>query len=121
MAGGPVAWRSCRQTGVSKSSTEAEYIASSEAAYELVCLRELLEDAGFVPSSLNNLDADDHPNPPPANGLAYTIHADNKSAIELSSSEAIPRRSKHIEVRFHILRDLVRKNEISVRCLCTCT
>ncbi|EDN06631.1 hypothetical protein HCAG_03161 [Histoplasma mississippiense (nom. inval.)] len=115
MAGGPVAWRSCRQTGVSKSSTEAEYIASSEAAYELVCLRELLEDAGFVPSRLNNLDADDHPNPPPANGLAYTIHADNKSAIELSSSEAIPRRSKHIEVRFHILWDLVRKNEISVR------
>ncbi|EDN07547.1 hypothetical protein HCAG_04057 [Histoplasma mississippiense (nom. inval.)] len=115
MAGGPVAWRSCRQTGVSKSSTEAEYIASSEAAYELICLRELLEDAGFVPSRLNNLDADDHPNPPPANGLAYTIHADNKSAIELSSSEAIPRRSKHIEVRFHILRDLVRKNEISIR------
>ncbi|EDN11015.1 hypothetical protein HCAG_09225 [Histoplasma mississippiense (nom. inval.)] len=115
MAGGPVAWRGCRQTGVSKSSTEAEYIASSEAAYELVCLQELLEDAGFVPSRLNNLDADDHPNPPPANGLAYTIHADNKSAIELSSSEAIPRRSKHIEVRFHILRDLVRKNEISIR------
>ncbi|EEQ86961.1 uncharacterized protein BDCG_02081 [Blastomyces dermatitidis ER-3] len=45
MVGGPVAWRSCKQI---KLSTEAEYISSSEAAYELVHLRELLGDAGFV-------------------------------------------------------------------------
>ncbi|OJD11338.1 hypothetical protein AJ78_07875 [Emergomyces pasteurianus Ep9510] len=51
---GLVAWRSCNQTRVSKSSTEAEYFASLEAAYELVHLRELSGDAGFVPSRRNN-------------------------------------------------------------------
>ncbi|KKZ64059.1 hypothetical protein EMCG_01643 [[Emmonsia] crescens] len=50
MAGGPVAWRSSKQTGVSKSSTEVEYISSSEAAYEFIHLRELLADAGFLPT-----------------------------------------------------------------------
>ncbi|KKZ67687.1 hypothetical protein EMCG_06635, partial [[Emmonsia] crescens] len=54
------------QTGVSKSSTEAEYIASAEAAYELAHLRELLADAGFLPTRQNELDSEDRPIPPPS-------------------------------------------------------
>ncbi|ODH48236.1 hypothetical protein GX48_05634 [Paracoccidioides brasiliensis] len=72
-------------------NTAAEYIAYSETAYELVCLQELLEDAGFVPSWLNNLNDNDSLIKSPANKLAYMIWADNKSMIELTKSEAIPR------------------------------
>ncbi len=44
LAGGPISWRSKLQSSVSQSSTEAEYVASSEAAKEAVWLHQLLRD-----------------------------------------------------------------------------
>ena len=41
------------------------------------------------------------------------IYVDNKG-IDLANGEGIPRRSKHIEVRYHLLRDIVDKNEIEL-------
>ncbi|EGC48719.1 nucleolar protein NOP2 [Histoplasma capsulatum var. duboisii H88] len=46
--GSPISWRSQRQTSVAKSTTEAEYIAASEAACELIWLNDMLYDAGLV-------------------------------------------------------------------------
>ena len=110
MAGGPVSWRSVRQTSVSKSTTEAEYIAASETACELVWLNNMLANAGLIKekpaeirASMENEDED-----------GRNIFVDNKGAIDLANGEGIPRRSKHIEVKYHLLRDLVNKDEIKL-------
>ena len=102
MAGAPVCWRSIRQTAVSRSTTKAEYISTSKAACELVWLNEMLTDAGLLTKDAAELRTE------------LELKVDNKGAIDLANSESIGRRSKHIEVRHHILRDLVKKGEIKL-------
>lgn len=99
--GAPVSWRSQRQSSVSKSSTEAEYISASEAACELVWLNDLLLDAGIV-------------NETPTPLRTSRLQIDNKGAVDLVRAEAVTRRSRHIEIRHHMIRDWVDKGEIEV-------
>ncbi len=40
------------------------------------------------------------------------MNMDNKGSINLANGEAVTRRSKHIEVRYHLIRDLIKKKEI---------
>lgn len=101
MNGAPVSWRSMRQNSVSKSTTEAEYIAASETACELLWLKDMLEDAKLTEPSSSRLNTSQ-------------LFVDNRAAIDLAHSEAINRRSRHIEVRHHILRDWVQKGEINL-------
>ncbi|KGY15886.1 hypothetical protein PABG_11132 [Paracoccidioides brasiliensis Pb03] len=46
--GSPISWRSQRQRSTAKSTTEAEYIAASKAACELVWLKDMLQDADLL-------------------------------------------------------------------------
>lgn len=102
MNGSPVSWRSQRQTSVSKSSTEAEYIAASEAACELVWLNDLLIDAGIISEGSAEFK------------MKVSLKVDNKGAIDPSKTEALTRRSRHIEIRYHLLRDWVDKEENAI-------
>ncbi|EDN07098.1 conserved hypothetical protein [Histoplasma mississippiense (nom. inval.)] len=95
--GSPISWRSQRQTSVAKSTTEAEYIAASEAACEVIWLNDMLFDAGLVEGKAK---------------VCSHLRVDNKGAIDLAKGESLTRRSRHIEIRYHILRDLVEKGEI---------
>ena len=54
--GGAVSWKSSKQETVADSTTEAEYIAASEAAKEGVWIRNFLIDLGVVPGSSSPLD-----------------------------------------------------------------
>ena len=56
MNGGAVSWKSSKQGTVSASTTEAEYIAASEAAKEAVWIRNFLIDLGVVQGASNPLD-----------------------------------------------------------------
>ena len=51
---------------------------------------------------------------PDAAGIHSSINVDNKGSIDLANGESVTKRSKHIEVRYHMLRDLVKKNEIAL-------
>lgn len=98
--GAPVAWRSQRQSSVSKSTTEAEYMSASEAAGEALWLKDLLEDASLltdIPSVLRTTN----------------LQLDNGGALEMTQSESIKRRSRHIEIRYHCIRDWVQKGELT--------
>ncbi|EER28295.1 copia-like retrotransposon family protein [Coccidioides posadasii C735 delta SOWgp] len=101
MNGAPISWRSQRQTSVSKSTTEAEYLAASEAACELVWINDLLIDAGVISEGSAKL-------------RSSKLSVDNKGAVDLAKAEAITRRARHIEIRHHMLRDWVQKDEISI-------
>jgi len=47
MNGGPISWKSRRQDNVSLSTSEAEFVAASQAGLEAIYLRETLNDSGF--------------------------------------------------------------------------
>ncbi|CAB0037468.1 unnamed protein product [Trichogramma brassicae] len=97
MSAGCVVWASRRQACVSLSTTEAEYIAASEATKEIVWLRKLLAD----------IDCE---------CLTPTIlYIDNQSAIRLTRNPVFHRRSKHIDVRYQFINEKMKENVIDTR------
>lgn len=89
--GALVDWSCRKQTCVSLSSTEAEYISLSEACQEMMHIQRLLVDLGY---------GDKIP----------IIREDNQSCIKLVIGDRIGRRSKHIDTRFHFVKDLYRQS-----------
>lgn len=92
-----ICWASRKQTSVSLSSMEAEYMALSEACRELVWLRQLLEEIGA-------------PQQKPT-----TVLEDNRSCIEFVETDRKSRRSKHIDTRVHYTKDLVDKGVVALQ------
>lgn len=101
LAGGPIAWSSKKQSIVAVSSTEAEYVALSEVVKEVVYLRALLTEMGLAPSG------------------PTTVYEDNHSAIKLSGNATSSKRTKHIDVRHHHVRDMVQAGEVEVSPIAT--
>ena len=79
------------------SSTEAEYMALSQAVKEAVWLRRLLKELGVI-----------------WNNEPTTILEDNQSAIALGKNPVHHSRTKHIDIRYHFIRELIEKKEIDV-------
>ena len=89
MAGNsPISWNSRKQQSVALSSCEAEYMAMSESTKEAVYLRQLCQAMGC------QLEA------------PTRIYCDNQSAIQLLTNVGKHHgRSKHIDIRYHFVRD----------------
>jgi hypothetical protein len=94
LGSGAISWASRRQKVVTVSSTEAEYIAASEAAKEICWLRMLLRGITVPVQS-----------PTPLLG-------DNNGAHILACDPAFHSRAKHIDNRYHHIRDCVEKKKI---------
>ncbi|KAL0849419.1 hypothetical protein ABMA28_013712 [Loxostege sticticalis] len=94
-AGGIVSWLSQRQPSVAISTTEAEIVAASEAAKELIWLQTIF---GF----LTKLD-----------GIP-TLHVDNEAAIRLAHNPEFHKRTKHIRVRHFFVREMVSEGNLHV-------
>ena len=113
--GGPIVWRSQTQKSVSLSSCEAEYMAANEAGKEAVWLARLYkEDFGHedlsVPTygDLSEGEFRDKARP-------LTIFEDNAGAIALSRQPgAQHKRSKHIAIRWHWIREKVQSGELKL-------
>ena len=88
---GAVSWSSKKQSIVTLSTTEAEFVAATSCACQAIWLRNILAQQGPTP-----------------------IYCDNSSAIKLSKNPILHGRSKHIDVKFHFLRDLTREEIIDV-------
>ncbi|KAD4983048.1 hypothetical protein E3N88_19719 [Mikania micrantha] len=91
-----ISWSSRKQSTVALSSTEAEYIAATAAACQGVWLRRILRDLGCDQR------------------FSTVIFCDNRSAINLSRNPIMHSRSKHIELKHHFIRDLVKQGEIQL-------
>jgi len=85
-AGGVVAWQSRLQRCVALSTTEAEFIAITEACKELIWFKKFLQELGFVQDK-------------------YILFCDSQSAIHLSKNPTFHNRSKHIDMRYHWILD----------------
>lgn len=95
--GGVVSWSCKRQTCVALSSTEAEFIALSEACKEAQWIRRILEDL-HQPQHSPTL-----------------IYEDNQSCLKLIEEEHFSRRSKHIDVRYYFVKDYIDKGLVSCK------
>lgn len=89
-------WSSRRQKLVSLSTTEAEYIAAATAAREAVWIRTLLNGIGQR-----------RENP-------TTLFVDNQSAIHLVRNSEFHKRTKHVDIKYHYIREKVENREIDV-------
>lgn len=94
---GPVTWNSQRQHSVSLSTTEAEYVAASHAAKESVWLKQLLSDIG---------EYFDTP---------IKLCIDNQSAIRLIRNPEFHKRTKHIDIRYHFVREKYKNGQIDLK------
>nr|GEX89778.1 uncharacterized mitochondrial protein AtMg00810-like [Tanacetum cinerariifolium] len=94
--GNLVTWASQKQRCVILSSCEAEFMAATMAACQGIWLRRLL----------TNLTGQ---NIPPV-----IMHVDNRSALDLMKNPVFHGRSKHIDIRFHFIRECVENGEITV-------
>lgn len=93
-AGAAVSWRSYLQNCTSSSTTEAEYVAVSGASKEAVWLARLVGDLGITQTPV--------------------LHCDSQSAIALAKNPMFHSKSKHIEVRYHVIRDILASKRIEL-------
>jgi hypothetical protein len=91
-----VSWSSKRQTTVSRSSAEAEYRAVAHAVAECCWFRQLLPELHLsIPS-------------------ATVVYCDNVSAVYMTSNPVHHRRTKHIEIDIHFVREKVSLGQVRV-------
>lgn len=91
-----VSWNSQKQKTVALSSCEAEFMAATTAACQALWLRNLLAE-------MMNKEP-----------RAVKLYVDNKSAIALMKNPVFHGRSKHIDTRFHFIRECIEEGQIIV-------
>jgi hypothetical protein len=95
VAGGPVSWASKRQETVALSTVEAEYTAFTRASQQAMWISKSLAEVGLCQKWPTN------------------IFADNQGAIANTQNYKNHRRTKHIRVKYHFVKERVEAGEIS--------
>jgi len=98
MIGGvPVSWKSKRQQTVALSTAEAEYMALSDASREVTWLRRILLNFNCEQVS------------------PTVVFDDNQGCIALAKNPVEHERTKHIDIRYHFIREMVESKVIDVQ------
>ncbi|GKE71337.1 hypothetical protein Tco_1529409 [Tanacetum coccineum] len=90
-----VSWKATLQHVVALSTTEAEYMAFTKAVKEAIWLRGLLEELGV---ELNTV----------------AVNCDNQGTIHLLRNHVFHERTKHINVRYHFIREVLEAKIVEV-------
>ena len=96
LGGAAVSWKSCKQTSVALFTAEAEYIALSGAFQEAMWFQQLIADV------LNKRVQE------------TTIFEDNQSTICLAKNQHVHGRTKHVDIKYHFIRDLVEAKRVKL-------
>lgn len=96
LAGGVISWESRKQRVVATSSAESEYIALSEAAKEAYYLRYLLKELCYQ------------------NDDPTVIYSDSQSAQQMAKFGGHHSRTKHIDYKYHFIRQAVEEKAIDI-------
>ena len=100
LCGAAVAWRSAKQPCVTLSTAEAEYVALCAACKEVPVMVQLLEFLGVRQGPVRLLE-------------------DNTAAVRLAVDAGACQRTKHIDVKFHFVREMVAKKAVEVEAVRT--
>ncbi|CEG45551.1 Phosphatidylinositol kinase (PIK-G3) [Plasmopara halstedii] len=95
MNGGCISWKSKKQRTVALSSTEAEYMALTEATQEAIWLKTFLCELGEM--------RDEDP---------VKIFEDNQGSLALAKNPKFHKRTKHIDIRYHFVREKVEGGQV---------
>jgi hypothetical protein len=90
-------WQSMKQSSIALSTLEAKYIAACSASCEAIWLRKLL-------TGLFDLEME-----------ATVILCDNQSCIKMTKNHVFHDKSKHIEIRYHYIRDMVQRGAVKLQ------
>ena len=94
--GVPVVWKSTSMKSVVLSTTEAEYVAVSEVVKEIKVLYQMLRSMEIkVP-------------------LPIKVQVDNVGAIWLANNSGVSERTKHVDLRAHFVRDMIKDQGIGI-------
>ena len=97
ISGGVVSWRSIKQSSVTLSTAEAEYITLASTAQEAVWLRQLTTELGSGSTK------------------ATTIFEDNQAAISMSKNPQFHGRAKHISIKYHFIHEQVSDGTVTLK------
>ena len=96
LSGGPVSWRSILQSTIALFTTKAEYMAATEAVKEAIWLKGLLGDLRVIHENI-------------------AVFYDNQSAIFLAKNQTYHARTKHIDVKYHYMREIIESSIVLLR------
>ncbi|KAJ9553546.1 hypothetical protein OSB04_017591 [Centaurea solstitialis] len=96
--GGAISWKSSKQDTIADSTTEAEYIAASDAAKEAVWLRNFLSDLRVVGSISRPID----------------IFCDNSGAVAQAKEPREHHKSRHVLKKYHLIREIIGRGDVRI-------
>jgi hypothetical protein len=96
-----ITWNSYKQKTISLSSCESKFMADTAAAQQALWLRNLISEIMKKKPT------------------AVTFFVDNNSTIALMKNPVFHGRSKHIDIKYHFIRECVERGQISVKRVCT--
>ena len=97
MSEGAISWLSQRQPTVALSTTEAEYIALCSATQEAIWLQRLMKDLKIDSSG------------------PMIINEDNQGAIAMSKNPVGHKRTKHIDIKYHFVREKIQEKILELK------
>ncbi|GMF16530.1 unnamed protein product [Phytophthora fragariaefolia] len=92
-----IAWASKKQTSVALFTMEAEYGATAVAVKDAAWVKQLLVEIGLWTSA-----------------RSVNLQVDNQSAIKSMGNQMTSARSKHINLRYHYIRDVIARGDVIV-------
>ena len=96
LGGAAITWASKKQSSVALSTVEAEYMSLSVATHEAIWLRQLQEELGMKDAG------------------PTLIYEDNQGAISMAKNPVFHKRTKHIQIRYHFVREAVEDEVITL-------
>lgn len=97
-AGGAISWRSKKQELVAQSTVEAEYVSMAYAVRETIWLRRMLADLKQLKTKIDKT----------------TLYGDNQGALAIARNDISNERSKHIDVKYHFLKQHVKEGTVDL-------
>jgi len=94
ITGGVVSWVSKLQTIVALSTTEAEYMAATQACKEATWMRKLMEGLGHKQKKI-------------------PLYCDSQSALHIARNPAFHSKTKHIDVQYHFIHEVVENESVN--------
>ena len=90
-----MSWHSKKQSSISLSTAEAEYISAGSCCTQLIWMKQMLKDYMIDQGSM-------------------VVYCDNTSAIDISKNPVQHSRTKHIDIRHHFIRELVEEGVVTL-------